>query len=61
MGVEEKIRHWDSLEVLEPLNVETRYPTEKEKLLASLDYERCAGIVAETKRCVAWLRMLYIQ
>ena len=31
----------DTLDILDPLNIETRYPSEKEKLIASLTTVRC--------------------
>ena len=46
----------DFLEFLEPLSIEARYPTHRERLLASLTRERCITIVDECGRLLAWLR-----
>jgi len=31
--------------MIEPLNVEARYPTHKEKLMQTLNYERCKEVL----------------
>lgn len=31
----------DTIDLIEPLNVEARYPTHKEKLMQTLNYDRC--------------------
>ncbi|MBP7866495.1 MAG: HEPN domain-containing protein [Acidobacteria bacterium] len=51
--------HRDLLDVLDPLNLEARYPTDKERILASLTKERCENILDETRRLFAWLRRKY--
>ena len=38
----------DTLDFLEPLNIESRYPTYKERLLKSLTQERCFEIISKT-------------
>ena len=37
----------DFIDLLEPLNVEARYPTHKERLMLSLSDERCKEIIEE--------------
>lgn len=44
------------LDVLEPLNVEARYPTYKEKLMKSLTKERCEKIMQETESLYKWIK-----
>jgi len=44
------------LDILEPLNVESRYPTQKEKLMQTLDYERCEGIVKKAEGLYQWIK-----
>jgi HEPN domain-containing protein len=44
------------IDMLEPLNVEARYPTHKEKLLKTLNYERCREIINGTKELYQWIK-----
>ena len=44
------------IDVLEPLNVETRYPTHKERLMKSLTHERSEAILRQTKEVHAWIK-----
>ena len=44
------------LDELEPLNIEARYPTQKEKLLQSLTRQRCRRLVARTKGFLEWTK-----
>lgn len=50
---EEKI---DVLDILEPLNIEARYPTQKEKLLLSLNEEMCKKILRDTEDLFLWIK-----
>jgi hypothetical protein len=43
------------LDTLDPLNIECRYPSEKERLLASLSQERCLTLVGETRELLQWI------
>jgi len=45
----------DFIDELEPLNIEARYPTYKEKLLRSLTRERCHLIIEKTEEFVEWI------
>ena len=47
----------DLLDLLEPLNVEARYPTHKERLLRSLNETRCKGIVQKTEGLYEWIKL----
>lgn len=44
------------IDVLDPLNIEARYPTHKEKLLKSLNQERCMKILAQTEELITWIK-----
>lgn len=46
----------DFLDLLEPLNIEARYPTHKERLLKSLSVERCQTMLANTRELLAWIK-----
>ena len=45
------------MDFLEPMNIEARYPTQKEKLLSSLTQERSEHIIMETKEFFEWIKM----
>ena len=42
------------LDVLEPMNIEARYPTQKDRLLKSLTHERCQDMYTRTKELYEW-------
>lgn len=44
------------LDLLEPLNIEARYPSHKERLLKSLDSERCKIIINDTDNLRSWIK-----
>ena len=44
------------LDVLEPLNVEARYPTQKDQLLRSLTIDRCRSILERTEEFLEWIK-----
>lgn len=46
----------DVIDMLEPLSVEARYPTHKEKLMRTLNYERCKEIVQKTEVLYQWIK-----
>ena len=46
----------DLLDTLEPLNIEARYPTHKQTLQQSLNHERCANLIRQTKEFFAWIQ-----
>ena len=51
----------DFINLLEPLNVEARYPTHKERLTKSLSNEKCKEIVKETERLYQWIKLSDIE
>ena len=42
--------------MLEPLNIETRYPSYKEQLFKSLTEERCNAILEKTRILQEWIK-----
>ncbi len=46
----------DFIDLLEPLNIEARYPSHKERLLKSLDVDRCKIIIDETDKLRTWIK-----
>jgi HEPN domain-containing protein len=43
------------LDVLRPLNIEARYPAQKEALLRSLSAERCQTLIEGAERLLTWI------
>ena len=46
----------DFIDLLEPLNVEARYPKHKERLMLSLSDERCKEIIQKTEGLYQWIK-----
>jgi HEPN domain-containing protein len=46
----------DFINLIEPLNVEARYPTHKERLTKSLSNEKCKEIIQKTERLYQWIK-----
>ncbi len=46
----------DIIDLLEPLNIQARYPTMKDKLLKSLSKEKCKKIIEETEALFLWIK-----
>lgn len=44
------------LDLLEPLNIEARYPSYKERLLKSLTEEKCREIIQKTRELQQWIK-----
>lgn len=57
-GLEQEMsdRQLDFIDVLEPLNIEARYPSYKERLLKSLTHEYCEYLIATTKDLQLWIK-----
>jgi HEPN domain-containing protein len=45
------------IDQIEPLNIEARYPSHKERILKSLSNERCKEILYKTKELQQWIKM----
>lgn len=46
----------DVIDMIDPLNVEARYPSHKENLMQTLNYERCKEIVQKTEVLYQWIK-----
>ena len=46
----------DFIDQIEPLNIEARYPSYKERLLKSLSDEKCFEIIDNTKEIQQWIK-----
>ena len=46
----------NTIRSLMPLNVEARYPADREKLLQSLNETRCREIIKETEELFVWIK-----
>ena len=46
----------DFLDELEPLNIEARYPSYKERLMKSLTSDRCAKMIGQTDELRTWIK-----
>ena len=44
------------IDMLEPLNIEARYPSHKERLLKSLTENKCVEIIENTKELQKWIK-----
>ena len=44
------------IDELEPLNIEARYPTYKEKLFKKLSFKKCKEIITNTEGFVQWIK-----
>ena len=41
---------------LMPLNIQARYPTERDRILKSLSYEKCYDLIDKTKELSEWIK-----
>lgn len=46
----------DFIDTLEPLNIEARYPSYKERLLKSLTLDYCIELIKSTKELHLWIK-----
>ena len=46
----------DFIDQIEPLNIEARYPSHKERLMKSLTEEKCTEILKKTKELQLWIK-----
>jgi HEPN domain-containing protein len=47
----------DFIDEIEPLNIEARYPSHKERLLKSLNEVKCKELLKKTKTLQEWIKM----
>lgn len=45
----------DLLDILEPLNIEARYPTHKDMLFKSLTEKKCQELIDKTRNFISWI------
>ncbi|MGC9352318.1 MAG: HEPN domain-containing protein [Mariniphaga sp.] len=48
----------DTIDLLEPLNIESRYLTYKERLMKSLTKEKCSEIISKTDLFKQWIKKM---
>lgn len=53
-------RFSDILDELQPLNIETRYPKDKEQLLQVLTKSYSQSLISRTKEPIGWIRNRYL-
>ncbi|WP_319586310.1 HEPN domain-containing protein [uncultured Desulfobulbus sp.] len=46
----------DLLDSLEPLNIQARYPEDKERLFQMLDFKRCSELLTQTEELYQWIK-----
>lgn len=46
----------DFIDALEPLNIEVRYPSYKERLMKSLNDDRCKELIKQTDELRSWIK-----
>lgn len=46
----------DIIDILEPLNIEARYPSYKERLMRSLNEDRCNEFIQKTDKLRLWIK-----
>lgn len=46
----------DFIDELEPLNIEARYPSYKERLMRSLNADRCKELIKQTDKLRTWIK-----
>ena len=54
--MDETQRHF--LNLLEPLNIEARYPSEKSRISSELNANRCRSIVKQTQEVYEWIKAM---
>lgn len=47
----------ETIDFLEPLNIEARYPTYKERLIKSLTREKCEILISKTNVLRTWIKL----
>jgi HEPN domain-containing protein len=48
--------HKGFIKILNPLNIEARYPEYKEKVLGELSAERCKLLISQTEELLCWIK-----
>ncbi len=50
-------KHLYFIDDMEPMNIEARYPSHKERMLKSLTDEKCQDIIKNTEELQEWIKM----
>ncbi len=53
---EMSLEQLDTIDTLEPLNIEARYPSYKERLIQSLNASRCENLLKQTDELRIWIK-----
>lgn len=48
--------YMDFIDILEPMNIEARYPSYKDRLMKSLDERRCRHLIDRTNELRLWIK-----
>ena len=48
----------DLIDIVEPLNIEARYPMNKKLLFESLTEDKCADLIEKAKELVSWIEAM---
>jgi HEPN domain-containing protein len=48
----------DTMEMLEPLNIEARYPAYKEQMLRDMTRDKCTALIKQTGALYGWIKKL---
>jgi len=48
--------HLNIIDELEPLNIESRYPSYKEMLMKSLNEDKCKQLLVNTQSLISWIK-----
>ena len=51
-----RVAQTDFIDALEPLNIEARYPSYKERLMKTLTEERCKELMKQTDELRLWIK-----
>jgi len=46
----------DFLDLLEPLNIESRYPTDKERIMKSMNHDKSTKIIEQSMEMMEWIK-----
>lgn len=47
----------DFIDQIEPLNIEARYPSHKERIMRSLTENKCLEIIDKTRQLQSWIKV----
>lgn len=56
LDLEMSEEQFNFIDILEPLNIEARYPSYKERLMTALNHDRCKDIIDRTGELKEWIK-----